>query len=65
MSKQGPAETSPQQLRLDLQGPEAVSTRSEAAPKIVTFIDSATRTIRQQAVQRVKAAGIFKVPQSR
>ena len=65
MSKQDPAETCPQQLRLDFQSPKAVSANVVASPKIVSFVDSATRTIRQQAVERVKAAGIFKIPSSR
>lgn len=65
MSKQGPAETCPQQLILDLESPKSAGGTIEAAPRVVAFIDSATRSVRQQALERVKSAGIFHLPQTR
>jgi hypothetical protein len=65
MSKQVPAETCPQQLLLDLESPKAVSNNVAASPRIAAFVDASTRDVRQQAVERVKAAGIFQISRSR
>jgi hypothetical protein len=62
MSKQGPAETCPQQLVLDFQGPKPVEHSESSSPKILAFVDQATRVVRERAVQRVKTSGIFSLP---
>jgi hypothetical protein len=62
MSKQGPAETCPQQLVLDFQGPKPVEHPECSGPKILAFVDHATRAVRERAVQRVKTSGIFSLP---
>jgi hypothetical protein len=64
MSKQGPAETCPQQLILDFSGPKPEITGGSKS-QIIVFVDAATRMVRQQALERVKAAGIFQVIRDR
>jgi hypothetical protein len=53
--------TSPQQLSLDLKNPTVAAAHDT---KVVVFVDATTRSIREQAVERVKASGIFKLPKS-
>jgi hypothetical protein len=64
MSKQDPAETCPQQLLLDLESPKIGSSGVVSPVRITTFLDATTRNVRQQAIERVKSAGIFQLPRS-
>ena len=50
MPKQDPAESFPQQLALDLQGPKPVA-QVTPANNVHAFVDSATRLVRLQAVE--------------
>jgi hypothetical protein len=63
MPKQETAEPSPQQLLLDLKIGNP-SRPPEPAPRVTTFVDSTTKAIRQQALTRVKNAGIFALPKA-
>lgn len=58
MSKQETAVTCPQQLALDFQNPGSESAAASET-KIVLFVDSTTKLIRERAINRVKSAGIF------
>lgn len=64
MSKQVTSQHFPQQLSLDLKAkanpPEPLST--SASKKVAHFVDAATQQVRQQAITRVRAAGIFAPP---
>jgi hypothetical protein len=55
-----PKDSEPQdgQYRLDLQ----VKGTFEQTSTIVSFVDSATRDIRREAIERVKKSGIFQLP---
>lgn len=63
MSKQETAKPSPQQLLLDLKTGNP-SRPTEPATRVTTFVDSTTKAIRQQALTRVKHAGIFALPKT-
>jgi hypothetical protein len=61
-SKQGSSKTSSQQLSLDFKPPKAAPALPAQPSRVTSFVDSATLIIRQQAIKRVKAAGIFPPP---
>jgi hypothetical protein len=65
MSKQPPAETSPQQLVLDLHVPKSVESSAACNAAVLAFVDSATRSVREKAIERVKSSGIFQLPVQR
>lgn len=49
------------QLTLEL--PARAAKKLQA--NVVAFTDSATRSIREEALQRVRSAGIFEIPQQK
>jgi hypothetical protein len=64
MAKQDAPNSSPQQLTLDLSAARNESLGHSGAC-VQNFVDSGTLAIRRQALERVKAAKIFALPQSK
>jgi hypothetical protein len=64
MSKQETSQPSPQQLSFDLKACGSLPASSFDQARIVNFIDATTRSIREQAISRVRAAKIFEPPKS-
>jgi hypothetical protein len=46
------------QLRLELE----VAKSNKAGTVVVSFVDAATRALRQEALERIKSGGIFEPP---
>jgi len=66
MAKQDAPSGSPQQLTLDFSAKRSESRdRSGEVSCVRNFVDSGTLAIRKQAIERVKSAKIFAVPNPR
>lgn len=50
------------QLPLDLRTCESSTNRENPSKSVVSFVDAATMTVRQEAVARVISSGIFEPP---
>jgi len=64
MSKQETLQPYPQQLSLDFKAQKPTAVSGPQVSKVMGFVDSATLKIRQQALNRIKSAGIFAPPKT-